>query len=133
MKVIYDKDCNNYLTVAEAKLAKQIIKDMREDSTKLEEIANSWSILLSGRGQVEFLSGEAFIDKDSHDMDRFASGYSVTVCVTVNFLSYEIDKNNKYRHVFYRVTGPIGAYWEMGGIDGNELKNWLYVRRFVEE
>lgn len=64
MKVTLTKEAMDYITMAEAKEARRIIKEMKDD-TYIEEYAESAAVLAGGNDSYEILKADAKISKNS--------------------------------------------------------------------
>lgn len=125
MKVKITADTRKWLTLEELPAAQTIIRDMREEdaAADLEILAGffhapapkEYTAEIAGNGRV---------------LDAYMEG-SGRLDVWIETTLPETWEDGK--HVIYKVGCYLTDIWSIGGVDADELRSHMYVRRFVEE
>ena len=125
MKVTFPKDYKNFYTVAEVEAAKQIIREMKEDtSTAAEEAAAAIREALKNTGDCldEVLKAEATICKNNRIWNQYGENtgmLDIMICgIAKTSLGY-ID-----------VEATLSDIWQIGS-EGYEDRLRMYVRHFT--
>ena len=126
MKVKLTQECKKYITVAEMPIVREIIADMKEDSSTVEEYAEmAIQVAYDGIAYSEILKASASIAKNCRVWNAY-NNHSENLDVYIEATAY--------------VNGDefiiIGAYltdiWQIGSDNRKEIASHMYIRRFKE-
>ena len=126
MKVTFQKDYKNWLTVAEVEAARQIIREMKEDtSTAAEEAATAIREALKDTGDWldEVLKAEAVICKNSRVWNQYGEN--------TGMLDIMICGIAKTSWGYIDVEATLSDIWQIGS-EGYETRINMYVRHFTK-
>lgn len=128
MKVTISKDMKRVITLEDLPAVKKVIAEVREDGSTAEDYAELAARVASGGNCVEVLRASAEIVRNNRIKDAYGEGsgdYDVWIC----FIAL--------------VDGGLGGVvmgganltdiWQATGDNKEEIKRYMYIRRFKEE
>ena len=126
MKVKLTQEYKKYITVAEMPTVREIISDMKEDLSTVEEYAElAIQAAYDGIANSEILKASVSIAKNQRTWNAYSNN-SETLDIWIEATAY--------------VNGDefiiIGAYltdiWQIGSDNRKEIASHMYIRRFKE-
>lgn len=125
MKVKITADTRKWLTLEELPAAQTIIRDMREEDAAADlEILAGFFHASAPKEYTAEIAGNARI------WDAYGEG---TGRLDVWIECMLLDGWEDGKNVIYNVGCYLTDLWSIGGVDADELRSHMYVRRFVGE
>ena len=127
MKVKLTQESKKYITVAEMPTVREIISDMKEDSSAIEEYAKmAIRAVYDGKAyNIETLKASASIAKNCRAWNAY-SDHSENLDIWIEATSYvNCDE-------FIIIGAYLSDIWQVSGDNQKEIASNMYIRRFKE-
>ena len=126
MKVKLTQEYKKYITVAEMPTVREIISDMKEDLSTVEEYAEmAIQAAYDGIAYSEILKASASIAKNQRAWNAY-SDHSETLDVWIEATAY-VNGNE-----FIMIGAYLTDIWQIGSDNRKEIASHMYIRRFKE-
>lgn len=127
MKVTMMKDWKKYFTVHEAEMARQMIKDCKEDECKVADYALMAARVVTGHNNPEVFNCTAEVVKNNRtDYDRWFEG-SGHLDVYIRFYAFD-----KY-FGFFDCGICLSHIWDITGDNNEEIKSLMFIHKYIRE
>lgn len=124
MKIKFTKEAKKHITIAEAPIANQIIKDMKE--YPLSEDIQMIARLASGMNETfEILKTEAEIAKNCNAWNAYGDE-SGDLDVWIEIYAF-----NHY-YGFYEIGIYLSDVWKIGSDNGDEIRSRMYINGYYK-
>ena len=125
MKLKISAEQKKYLTMADAELIPYMQAGFQEQANFKDEYQSLANFIVTGSATV--LSAEHTIAKNAKVYNRFGTEEHDTEHLDIWF---DIICYDNYRDEFYKVGAYLSDVWDIGGVDSDELKRHMYIRRY---
>ena len=122
MKVAFTEEMKKYVSVAEAPYARQIIKDLKED-TGLKGYAEMAARLAGGQDSYEILKATAEICKNARVYDAYGDGTG-KLDVWLKVYAFNPHKG------FFSIGVCLTDIWAVDGENSEEIKSRMYISHY---
>ena len=128
MKVTLLKEDKKLITLADAPIVRQIIADMKEDTSTVEEYAElAVRAAYDGNAYgIEVLKASAKISTNCRVMNAFTQN-SGNLDVWIDATAY-VNGNE-----FIMIGAYLSDIWQITGHNNEEIASQMYIRKFKEE
>ena len=124
MKVLFTRKEKEYFTVAEMPVVKRIIEEMKEND--LNSDITTLSHIITSTGDVTVFESSATIAKNRRVWNALSNdSRDVDIWIETTFF-------DKY-YGFYMIGAYLTDIWKSDGNNSEELKSYMYIRRFKED
>ena len=128
MKVQLTQEYKKYITVAEMPTVREIIGDMKEDSSTVEEYAEmAIQAAYDGRAYgIEVMKASAKISKNCRVWNAY-NDHSETLDIWIEATAY-VNCNE-----FIMIGAYLSDIWQISSDNRKEIASNMYIRRFTEK
>lgn len=126
MKVKLTQETKKYITVAEMPTVLEIISDLKEDSSSIENYAEmAIQVAYDGIAYSEILKASATIAKNCRAWNVY-SDHSETLDIWIEATAYVNGDE------FIMIGAYLTDIWQISSDNNKEIASNMYIRRFKE-
>lgn len=127
MKVKLTQEYKKYITVTEMPTVREIISDMKEDSSTIEEYAEmAIQAACDGKAySIEIMKASATISKNCRAWNAY-NNHSENLDVYIEATAYVNGDE------FIMIGAYLTDIWQIGSDNRKEIASNMYIRRFKE-
>lgn len=126
MKIKLTQEYKKYITVAEMPTVREIITDMKEDSSTIEDYAEmAIQAAYDGIAYSEILKASASIAKNCRVWNAY-NNHSENLDVYIEATAYVNGDE------FIIIGAYLSDIWQIGSDNRKEIASNMYIRRFKE-
>ena len=130
MKISITKETKNWLKIADLEGAKQMVKDLREEDSTVEEYAKMAAIAITDDNSVEIIRATAEFE-DHIGIWNFFNDESHRLDVKISFVATYWDGDS---YCFMQASAYLSNIYQSNGTDEYKafMRHTSHVKKFVE-